>query len=141
MALVHFAFWCVERIDQSRIYQSNGAVAVCDRIICIRDASWMRRLECGGTTFWARNIWGENQGIYKLFVPHACKLGTSRVAAGRRCLIVSVFNHFPFWHGRCDCGACRQGWICCKLGIGAWSRNAFIEHSLCVASCCCMGTI
>ena len=102
--MVRAGVWRVERVDRSRIHNNRGAVAICDRVVCIWNAAWMRGLDCGGAFIWARGSVVKNQRIYRVFMPNAGVLGVDGVAAGRCGVDVFVLDHVPFWNGRCHSG-------------------------------------
>ena len=139
--MVRAGVWRVERVDRSRIHNNSGAVAVCDRVVCVWNATWMRGLDCGGAFIRARGSVVKNQRIYRVFMPNAGVLGVDGVAARRGGVDVFVLDHVSFWHGRCHGGRRGQRWICGALGIGAWSRHAFIKHGLRRAPSCGVGAI
>ena len=102
--MVRAGVWRVERVDRSCIHNNRGAVAICDRVVCVWNATRLRGLDCGGAFIRARGTVGKNQRIYRVFMPNARVLGVDGVAAGRCGVDVFVLDHVPFWHGRCHGG-------------------------------------
>ena len=66
--MVRAGVWRVERVDRSCIHNNRGAMAICDRVVCVWNATWMRGLDCGGAFIRARGERGQEsadlQGIY-----------------------------------------------------------------------------
>ena len=139
--MVRAGVWRVERVDRSCIHNNRGAVAICDRVVCVWNATRMRGLDCGGAFIRARGSVVKNQRIYRVFMPNAGVLGIDGVAARRCGVDVFVLDHVSFWHGRCHGGRRGQRWICGALGIGTGPRNAFIKHGLRSAPSCGVGAL
>ena len=91
--MVRADVWRVERVDRSRIHNNRGAVAICDRVVRVWNATRMRGLDCGGA--FIRACWSviKNQRIYRVFMPNAGVLGVDGVAAGRCGVDVFVLDH------------------------------------------------
>ena len=83
----------VGRVDRSRIHNNRGAVAICDRVVCVWNATRMRGLDCGGAFIRARGSVVKNQRIYRVFMPNAGVLGVDGVTARRGGIDRSC------WHG------------------------------------------
>lgn len=139
--MVRAGIWSVVRAYQSRIHNNRGALAICDRVVCVWNAAWMRRLGGVCAPIWASGTVVKNLRIYRVFMPNAGVLGVDGVAARRGGVDVFVLDHVSFWHGRCHGSRRGQRWICGALGIGAWSRHALIKHGLRSAPSCSVGAL